>query len=326
MTDTIAHKERRGINNTIWQRIKYLRNNTFQSPFGVDDPEQCWLGRDYWYNHPIQDFDYKFNSWGCRGQDYEQFLKERTDQKVNLCVGDSYTLNMGGPQEHSWPHLLEQKSGIPSINLGNDGISSYYFQELIKKTKDLVNANNVFILYNVLDESGNIPTAYDPNEDDLTFSKKLKFLKEHCWVPDAYWQFNPPSVFSKKNQQILYQHMPNAHDFLKNTKFDLQSVDIELLLICHRMRQKYNELAGPSWMSYDKLCMLYCQRVNVLELFQNPTDKKLFHMFLNEHLNVAVKFILLGNRDGLHMNKQVNQQLADYFYQQSCTIKPLNFV
>jgi hypothetical protein len=324
MTDDFAHRsDRRGIHRAVWNRIKFLRNKTFQAPFGVDDPDKCWLGRDYWHNHPVQDFDYKFNSWGCRGVDYEQFLKEKTDQKVNICIGDSHTLNLGGPQEHSWPHLLELKSGIPSINLANDGMSSYYFRELINKTKDLVNTNHVFILYNVLDEAGMVLSADDPSEDESTFSQKLKFLKEHCWVPDAYWQFNPPSVFSKKNQQILYQHLPTAHDFVKNARIDLRNVNLELLLMCHPVRQKYNQLSGTDWLSYDEFCKLYLQQVNVLELFRKSIDKKLIQEFLIGHLNIAIKFILFGSRDGLHMNKQTNQLLADYFYQQSLTIKPL---
>jgi hypothetical protein len=283
MTEEFAHRtDRRGIHRYVWSRIKFLRNKTIQAPFGIDNPDQCWLGQDYWHNHPVQDFDYKFNSWGCRGVDYEQFLKEKTDQKVNICIGDSYTLNLGGPQEHSWPHLLEQRSGIPSINLANDGMSSYYFQELIKKTKDLVNANNVFILYNVLDESETFAPSDDLREDDLSFTRKLKFLKEQCWVNDAYWQFIPPSCFSKKHQQILYQYFPTAHDFVKNTRIHLQNVSLDLLLLCHPLRQKYNQLAGAEWISYDEFCTLYLRQVNVLEFFiTDGSNNAIYDFFEN---------------------------------------------
>jgi hypothetical protein len=124
MTNIIAHDTGRwDIPNNMMRKLRQFRKKTFQAPFGVDDPAQCWLGRDYWNHHPIQNFDYRFNGWACRDpRDYDQYLKENTDQKVNLCIGDSFTVNIGGPQEHSWPHLLEQLTGIPSINLAFDGI------------------------------------------------------------------------------------------------------------------------------------------------------------------------------------------------------------
>jgi hypothetical protein len=172
---------------------------------------------------------------------------------------------------------------------------------------------------------GTVPAVGDqwlPSEDDLSFTRKLKFLKEHCWVHDAYWQFIPPSLFSNKQKQILYQYFPTAHDFLKNTRLNLQEVKIDLLLMCHPLRGKYNQLAGPDWMSYDEFCMLCLRQANVLDFFSKPVDKRLVQTFLTDHFNIIIKCMLLANRDGLHMNKQVNQQLADYFYQQSLTIKP----
>jgi hypothetical protein len=151
----------------------------------------------------------------------------------------------------------------------------------------------------------------------------MMFLKNHCWVPGAYWQFIPPSCFSQQKRQKLYQHFPEAHDFMKTAKFNLRDVNLDFLLVLSPLRQKYIQLAGPDWMTYDEFCMRYLRKENVLDFFNKTIDKKLVQAFLSDHLNVAIKFILLANRDGQHMNKQINQQLADYFYQQSLTIKPL---
>ena len=43
--------------------------------------------------YPIQDFDYQFNSWGFRGPEYDQYV----GKAVNICLGDSFTVNVGGP-------------------------------------------------------------------------------------------------------------------------------------------------------------------------------------------------------------------------------------
>ena len=94
---------------------------------GTDSPgkSSCSL-RDF-KEYPIQDFDYKFNSWGFRAEDFEQYLGD----KVNICLGDSITVNIGGPVEHSWCGQLAEYFDIPTLNLGmsaagNDAMKLVY--------------------------------------------------------------------------------------------------------------------------------------------------------------------------------------------------------
>lgn len=327
MTDTIAHNTGRwNLPDGMMQRLKKFRKKTFQAPFASDNPDTCWLGKEYWHKHPVNEFDYQFNRWACRdNREYDQYLKENTDQKVNLCIGDSFTINVAGPQEHSWPALLEQRSGIPSLNLAHDTMSSYYFQDSINKIKSLVNVNSIFVLYNTLDDSNLSPADIgDHYDSDITvFEQKLTFLKSHCWIPNAHWQFIPPSCFTTQKRQKLYEHFPGAHDFLKNITLNLNDVDINLLLASSALRQKYRELSSTKWPDFEIFCQLVLQQQNIMQIFDDSVDIVLVKQFMHDHFFPAAKAVAWANRDGLHMNKRTNQWLADYFYQQSLAIKPI---
>jgi len=78
---------------------------------GIDHPDHC-IDIEWFTNYPIQDFDYKYNSRGFRGPEYDQYI----GKPVNICLGDSFTINLGGPIEHSWPSLLQEKFDIPCLN------------------------------------------------------------------------------------------------------------------------------------------------------------------------------------------------------------------
>ena len=84
---------------------------------GFDSPENAVdLAAFENYAHPVQ---YKFNSRGFRDQEWPADL-----QGVIWCVGDSFTLGMGAPETHTWPHCLSQLTGRRCINVSMDGASN----------------------------------------------------------------------------------------------------------------------------------------------------------------------------------------------------------
>jgi hypothetical protein len=311
-----------GIPSTLWRKTRKVRSRTFQAPFGIDSPDICSLGSDYWKNFSATEINYKFNSWGFRDVDFEQYRKENTNQKINICIGDSFTLNIGGPQEHSWPALLSKYFDCPTVNISIDGMSSYYYQAIVNKCKESVNVGNIFLLYNLYDDNQLIVESskrlITPAVD---LDQKIIFLKKHCWVHDAYWQFIPPWAFAEDELKYLYQHFPDAHDYLKNNVLKYQDVDFNGLLRIDSLKKEYIKIAGPDWISYETFCESCLIGADIFQFFNLDIDKKLIQEFLSKHFNVAVKKILLTNRDCVHMNKKINQQLADYFYQQSLAVK-----
>lgn len=292
-----------------------LHNKTLRPPAFTDTPEICQLGPDYWHRYPIRDYSYEFNSWGFRGDDYRRFQGEL----VNVCIGDSNTINLGGPIEHSWPYLLGEKFDIPTLNFGINQACFYEFQSMVTHARMNFKINKVFVLYNLYDNDqeplpGSTAVSLPNNSKSQT---KIDLLKTHCWLHGAHWQFDPPWTFFRDDLECLYQHFPDAHDYLKTVKLDHQDIDIELLLSIDTLRSKYLELAGASWIPYEKFCELFLLGANIVQFFDSDLDKRLVQEFVLGHLRPAMVKMTLTNRDGWHMSRRVNQALADYFYQQT---------
>ena len=117
-----------GLPKSFW---KVRRNCEFFPPHGSDSPDLCVFG-EYWWNHyPTRSYSYRYNSWSFRGNDFEQYA----GQKVNICLGDSMTVNIGGPIEHSWPYQLGQLLGETTLNCGLDKLSFELFPCILEKLR-----------------------------------------------------------------------------------------------------------------------------------------------------------------------------------------------
>ena len=62
---------------------------------------------------------YNYNSRGFRDKEWPDKL-----DNVVWCIGDSFTTGVGQPQNETWPAVLESKTDIRTINLGEDGCSN----------------------------------------------------------------------------------------------------------------------------------------------------------------------------------------------------------
>lgn len=300
-----------GINKKIFRGLTQLHNRTIAPPHKTDSPDQCRFGADYWNHYPVRDYDYRYNAWGFRSQDFEQYF----DQPVNLCIGDSNTVNLGGPVEHSWPSLLSKRFDIPTLNFGADGLCFYDFNNILEKSKKYFKIDKVFVLYNFFDnDQETITNLVQPVVHNTHLDAKINILKQHCWVHGAYWQFDPPWSFFSDELDCLYQHLPEAHDYLQSIQTDYQDVDLALLINHEPLRVNYHNMAGASWIPYEKFCQIVLVGDNVLTHFSNQHDQHMVTEYL-QFFNLTLKQMLLTNRDGFHMSWRLNQALADYFYQ-----------
>ena len=109
---------------------------------GMDSPEYATT-REKWHSYPVQDFDYQFNSWGFRGPEYVEHM----DKPVNICVGDSFTVNVGGPIEYSWASQLSNRFDIPTLNLGIDGASLEVLKLVYDRACKIFDVQNTFVMY-----------------------------------------------------------------------------------------------------------------------------------------------------------------------------------
>ena len=169
--------------------LKYFKHssNYHNKYSGMDTPGKSNnSSRDFW-EYPVQDFDYQFNSWGFRGPDYEQYI----GKPVNICLGDSFTVNVGGPVEHSWCSQLAKHFDIPTVNLGMDGAGNDAIQLVHSRACEVFDVQNTFVMYSYLHrrliDNAFRQNGHEDNENFEYFNKQRIPNGIECALPKINW-------------------------------------------------------------------------------------------------------------------------------------------
>ena len=113
--------------------ILHSRANVRWEYSGIDSIESC-CDKKHFKNYPYQ-VEYAYNSRGFRDQEWPESLEEL--KNAIWCIGDSFTVGLGSPLEHTWPYLLQQQTGRRCINISMDGACNEW---IARKGISLLNA------------------------------------------------------------------------------------------------------------------------------------------------------------------------------------------
>lgn len=97
--------------------IAMSRQNQIWTESGVDSFDKC-PDKQHFKNYPYQ-ITYNYNSRGFRDAEWPNDLSQ-----VLWCVGDSFTVGLGAPAHHTWPSVLQRRTGRRCINISLDGASN----------------------------------------------------------------------------------------------------------------------------------------------------------------------------------------------------------
>jgi hypothetical protein len=90
---------------------------------GMDSLELC-QDREHYLSYPHK-VEYHYNSRGFRDAEWPDDLSN-----VIWCIGDSYTVGLGSPREHTWPYMLQQRLVRRTINVSLDGASNNWIARI----------------------------------------------------------------------------------------------------------------------------------------------------------------------------------------------------
>ena len=265
---------------------------------GVDRHDLCENGASWWYNYPIQDFDYQFNSWGFRDEDFEKY----TGKKVNICLGDSIAVNIGGPVEHSWPGQLKTYFDIPTLNFGLQSAGNDALYIIYNKLKEIFDIQNVFVMYGffhrrLVDGEFTRNPYYDDQEN-------FKYFLEHR-ITNVFECALPSWSYSKEEKQFLSElkiyYFDKPIDYLSNREL----IDQDRKYCVNK--DLYNNFRGTEWPTFK-------QFVQGAEPHPDMFTKE-FGEFLSDEF-LSDMYNRHKNRDGQHINQETNKIYADYFYNQ----------
>jgi len=283
--------------------MKWLRNLDIKTyPFvpgmiayqgqycGTDTPGSSVSSIKEFHEYPIQDFDYQFNSWGFRGEDFEQYLGD----KVNICLGDSITVNIGGPVEHSWCSQLAEHFDIPTLNLGMNAAGNDAIKLVCDRACELFNVQNIFVMYSYLPRR--LVDGRFKQHTYTDYKEDLEYFLEHR-IPNAYecalplWCWTDEEKQFLSDSKIYFLDAPYIGWFSNYHLLDDRK---------HVVKESYNNLRGPDWPT--------------LKEFVNGADPH--PDMLTKQLGQFMSYRVYANRDGHHNNYDVNKKYANYLYQQ----------
>jgi len=252
----------------------------------LDDINYC--KNKFWFKtYQYQDFDYQFNSWGFRGPEYDQYI----GTPVNICLGDSFTLNMGGPIEHSWPSLLQKKYAIPCLNLGLNGAGNDTIRLVYDRACKLFDVQNTFVVYTFINrrlENKRFRSDLHEHQDNINHFEKH-------FIPNAYFNFIPHWCWTSEEMDYIF----SKASYYLDTKEDFWDSKMPRGLVS---KGCYQDKQGEDWCSYEEF---------IAGADPHPD------VFTEEFGLRTNVFQLHNNRDGYHLDILANQKLADNLYSQT---------
>jgi hypothetical protein len=125
---------------------------------GMDSLEQC-LDSTHYQSYPWP-VEYHYNNRGYRDHNWPDTLAEL--QQCVWCLGDSFTVGIGSPREHTWPYILQQALHTRTINVSMDGASNNWIaRKAVEVLQDIAPAVMVIHWSYINRREQDLPTVLD---------------------------------------------------------------------------------------------------------------------------------------------------------------------
>lgn len=187
---------------------------------GMDSRQEC-LDKKYFDNYPNQVI-YQYNSRGFRDAEWP----ELTDLIDSIwCIGDSFTIGLGSPINHTWPAILKSASKKNTINISMNGASNDWITRKTLRIMDEISPKNIVIQWSFFSrvESDEV-TLSDEDRRKHFASDKISLKYDF-----ANFKKNLSLVESaKSNTNIIHSFVPNA-------------------FVLPELKKLWDQLRGSSW-------------------------------------------------------------------------------
>lgn len=110
---------------------------------GIDHVDHC-RDKQHFLSYP-HDLSYIYNSRGFRDQEWPSTVQEL--RNAIWCIGDSFTVGLGSPLEHTWPFQLSKLTNQRTINVSMDGASNEWIARVTQKIVQAVDPAKIVIMW-----------------------------------------------------------------------------------------------------------------------------------------------------------------------------------
>lgn len=142
---------------------------------GMDSLELC-MDNKWWRQYPYA-VHYSFNERGFRDKPWPQNVSDTV-----WCIGDSFTVGLGSPLEHTWPWLLSNRFASQKvINVSMNGASNMWIARKVRELVTEVKPKLLVVLWSFI------------NRRELAWNDKtFEVLNDQLWC-DFYQKICDPS-------------------------------------------------------------------------------------------------------------------------------------
>jgi len=176
---------------------------------GIDSPEKCF-NKKHFKNYPYQ-ITYEYNSRGFRDAEWPESINDL--KECIWCFGDSFTVGIGSPIEHTWVNILENETGRRCINVSMDGASNRWIYRKVQNVINIIDPKNIIIHYSYLHRRELNNTFLSDEE------RRLHFDINDISFQDNFDEFSDIFMPLKDKKQIIHSFIPG---FFSPTKQDLE--------------------------------------------------------------------------------------------------------
>ena len=134
---------------------------------GLDSPDLC-LDKKHFNSYPYT-IDYLYNSRGYRDQEWPTQLNQL--KQALWCIGDSFTVGLGSPVEHTWPYILQQQTGQRTINISMDGASNDWIARCVSLIQKEIDPKNIIVMWSYVHRREHKNPNLDSEQRRLHFDK-----------------------------------------------------------------------------------------------------------------------------------------------------------
>jgi hypothetical protein len=191
-----------------------------------DTPDNC-NNLDHFRQYPYQ-INYQYNSRGYRDAEWPKDLASAV-----WCFGDSFTVGIGSPVEHTWPWILQQQLNQRTINISMMGASNNWICRQVLQVIQQIGPVRCVIQWSYL---------HRREKDEITVRNELwqtfyKNIKDPSW-PDCanYWQIDrlPTHIQKEIIEDFDCSWQKTIHDDYRRLHFCHSTVqqDIDNTLDC----------------------------------------------------------------------------------------------
>lgn len=173
------------------------RINQVWTESGMDSIDACF-DINVFMNYPY-DISYCYNSRGFRDDEWPEDLNSAV-----WCFGDSFTVGLGVPVDHTWPRVLETAIGRRCINVSMDGASNNWIARTVNTVLTDTRADVAVIQWSFIERrEGPQPQGFD----NKSWYVMYQSIRDPSW-PDCNNINDFPRLPVNIQQEILNVFLP----------------------------------------------------------------------------------------------------------------------